>query len=223
MPAPETMLDLYLHLACASDAEGRPMQRDKFLILAAEIAQGAGYGGIAEQCRNRVLEHNPNHMLKYFSSMREALGSDEIRNYTRQLFRLYPFERAEHLLSNYRASGYSGHHGFPDLNPAGGSTSPPPIGPKRRQRPPPTEIHTDRSHARGPSPRPEIQRAFAELDRRHRRAKRRAKRSARSAATDLRDASNARHAKLWSWTVGAFLTGLLAGSGLTAAWISLGR
>lgn len=116
MPAPESMLDLYLHLASAADAEARPIQRDKFLILAAGIAQTVGYAGIAEDCRLRVLENNPNHLLRQFATVREALRSSEVRYYIRQLLRLYPFEKAEFLLMKYRDGGYQGHHGYDSLH-----------------------------------------------------------------------------------------------------------
>ncbi|MFO0947511.1 MAG: hypothetical protein U1D30_16565 [Planctomycetota bacterium] len=223
MPAPETMLDLYLHLACASDAEGRPLQRDKFLILAAEIAHVSGYGGIAEQCRIRVLERNPNHMLKYFASMREALGSDEVRSYTRQLFRLYPFERAEHLLSKYRASGYTGHHGFHELNSIGDSSSSPRSGPKRRRRSPPTEIHIDRPASRDKGPRPELERAFREMERPVRKSPRNPRRESAAQATEILQNRQKFQTRIWYRTVGAFTLGLVIGSILTAWWITVAR
>lgn len=157
MPAPEQMLDLYLHLACAAEAEARPLTRDKFLILAAGVAQTAGYSGIAEDCRLRVLEHNPNHMLKYFGSVREALRSSEIRHYVRQLFRLYPFEKAEFLLAQYRASGYAGHHGYVGL--AEESEPPSPRPGKRRSR-----RRRSRSNEKS-GLRPSLRKAFARLER----------------------------------------------------------
>lgn len=112
MPRPRTLLDLYLHLAKASEEQGRPLQQDKFLVLAASVAQKANWGRVAEECRRRVLKHNPNHILKRFPSMAEALESEDIRQYVRQLMRIYPFEKAEYLLDKFRASGYSGSHGY---------------------------------------------------------------------------------------------------------------
>lgn len=112
MPAPKVLLDLYLHLARASEEQNRVLQRDKFLVLAAGIALQAGYPSIAEDCRRRVLEQNPNHLLRNYATMREALASDDIRHYSHQLSRIYPFEKAEYLLDKYRASGYSGRHGY---------------------------------------------------------------------------------------------------------------
>lgn len=112
MPKPQVMIDLYLHLAKASEEQGRPLQRDKFLVLAARIAQKAGWEKVAEDCRRHVLKHNPNHILKRFPTMAEALESDDIRQYIRQLLRIYPFEKAEYLLDKFRASGYSGSHGY---------------------------------------------------------------------------------------------------------------
>lgn len=115
MPAPAALLDLYLHLARASEEQSRVLQRDKFLVLAAGTALEAGFPKIAEDCRNKILAHNPNHILRGFSSMRDAAASEDIRQYSSQLLRIYPFEKAEYLLHKFRASGYRGNHGYAEL------------------------------------------------------------------------------------------------------------
>ncbi|MGL4464633.1 MAG: hypothetical protein ACRDD1_02180, partial [Planctomycetia bacterium] len=117
MPAPEALIDLYLHLASASDHQRLPLQRDKFLVLAGGFAEMGGNPELAERCRLRLLAGNPNHLLKNFESMQEAMQSDDVRFYTKQLLRLYPFEKAEYLLYKFRASGYSGRHEFADVPP----------------------------------------------------------------------------------------------------------
>lgn len=115
MPAPRVLLDLYLNLAQASEEQHRPLQRDKFLVLAAGIAQQAGMVAIAEDCRRRILRHNPTHILKAYPSMVEAMRSEDVRQYARQLLRVYPFEKAEYLLHKFRASGLVCRHAFGEL------------------------------------------------------------------------------------------------------------
>lgn len=115
MPAPRELVDLYLHLARASEEQRRPLQRDKFLVLAASVATGAGSTEVAEECRSRILHSNPNHMLKSFGTMAEALSCEDVRHYSQQLLRLYPFEKAEYLLHKFLAGGYSGRHGYTEM------------------------------------------------------------------------------------------------------------
>jgi hypothetical protein len=132
-PSAAVMLDLYLHLARASEQQDRPLQRDKFLVVASALAVRAGYPKISDDCRKRILSHNPNHMLKAYPSMREALKSDDVRQYATQLVRIYPYEKAEYLLQKFRAAGYNGSHGFEDLEAALG----------RRKATPATAQRTD--------------------------------------------------------------------------------
>ena len=115
MPEPRVMLDLYLHLSQAAEEQHHPQQRDKFLIMAASLADYADYPQIAEECRRKVLQHNPGHLLRDFPSMHEALRSRKVRRYARGLLRVYPFEKAEYLLHKFQMAGYSGHHGHTEL------------------------------------------------------------------------------------------------------------
>jgi hypothetical protein len=130
MPAPEALLDLYLNLADASEEQGKPLQRDKFLVLAAGAAQGAGFLQIAEDCRCRILKNNPNHLLREFASMAEAVRSEDLRGVTAQLLRAFPFEKAEYLLSKFRDGGFQHRHKYPELaiqpKKSSGSASLPP-------------------------------------------------------------------------------------------------
>lgn len=112
MPAPAELLELYLHLARASEEQRKPLQRDKFLVLAGGAALEANFPRVAEECRRRLLADNPNHILRNFSTMREAFESEDIVHYANQLLRYYPFEKAEYLLEKYRAGGYSSGHGY---------------------------------------------------------------------------------------------------------------
>lgn len=166
MPTLEGMLDLYLHLAQASESQKRPLQRDKFLVLSVRIAHKAGFDRIAEDCRKRVLKNNPHHILKGYASVAEALKSEDIRYYTKQLMRIYPFEKAEYLLQRFRASGYEGSHGYGELLRAISAT------PSRQSAAPPKQqskvskngnSRTGADH--GPSaPRPQLKRALANTE-----------------------------------------------------------
>jgi hypothetical protein len=128
MPATEALLDLYLNLADASEEQGKPLQRDKFLVLAAGAAQGGGFLQIAEDCRTRILQHNPNHLLREFASMAEAVRSEDLRGVTVQLQRAYPFEKAEYLLAKFRDGGFQVRCKYPELavgpKQSSGGTSP---------------------------------------------------------------------------------------------------
>lgn len=169
MPKPQMLLDLYLHLAKASEEQGRPLQQDKFLVLAARVAQKAGWIRVAEDCRRHILKHNPNHILKRFPSMAEALECDDIRQYIRQLMRIYPFEKAEYLLDKFRASGYSGKHGYslsvkPKSEPNGANAPSPtkPAAPApRKPQPSPVVAGPVNGDSGSSVVRPSLQKALA--------------------------------------------------------------
>ena len=160
MPTPEKLLELYLHLARASERRQRA-QSDKFLVLAAGMALRAGFLDIAEDCRRRVLERNPTHLLGRYANMRDAARSDEVRLHARQLSRIYPFEKAEYLLDKYRAGGYAGGHGYAQLS-AGGLKDAHPT--KTRKRPRRSAAPSGRE--KDVVPRPALQQAFSDTERR---------------------------------------------------------
>lgn len=89
---------VYSELAEAYHAKGRFQERDRFLILAADSAWSAGAMDEAERLRSRILEYNPNHLLRPYPSFDEALKSADIQAYVQQLRRGYPRERAVELL-----------------------------------------------------------------------------------------------------------------------------
>lgn len=111
-PSPEAVIDLYLHLATASNQQRQQHQETKFLVLAACAAQDSGYTDIADDCMAKVLAQNASHMLKNYRTMAEAVQSDSVAEYVVQLRKIYPPEKAEYLLGKYRASGYRGQHEF---------------------------------------------------------------------------------------------------------------
>ena len=95
-------LQVYRELADWYERQGQAAMRDRFLILAAEAAFSAGKPEEAERLRQRLLQGNPHHMLKPFSSFAQALQSTNIQIYIHDLQVNYPAETAENLLRNLR-------------------------------------------------------------------------------------------------------------------------
>jgi hypothetical protein len=102
-----TALQVYKELAERYERQGHAAMRDRFLILAAEAAFSSGNPDEAERLRQRLLQGNPHHMLKPFSSFAQALQSTNIQIYIHDLQVNYPPETAEELLHNLRSSGSS--------------------------------------------------------------------------------------------------------------------
>jgi hypothetical protein len=95
-------LQVYKELADWYERQGQPAMRDRFLILAAEAAFSAGKPDEAERLRQRLLQGNPHHMLKPFSSFAQALQSTNIQIYIHDLQVNYPPETAGDLLHKLR-------------------------------------------------------------------------------------------------------------------------
>jgi hypothetical protein len=106
-------LQVYKELAEWYERQGQAAMRDRFLILAAEAAFSAGKPEEAERLRQRLLQGNPHHMLKPFSSFAQALQSTNIQIYIHDLQANYPPETAEGLLQDLRS-------GAPPTQPASG-------------------------------------------------------------------------------------------------------
>jgi hypothetical protein len=109
-------LQVYRELADWYERQGQPAMRDRFLILAAEAAFSAGKTEEAERLRQRLLQGNPHHMLKPFSSFSQALQSTNVQIYIHDLQVNYPPENAETLLQNLR-SGSEAAPGLPQTAP----------------------------------------------------------------------------------------------------------
>lgn len=90
MPTLDQILRIYQDLADWHEQHGPPHVRDRFLILAADAALGAGREEEANRLRHRLLQVNPHHMLRPFSSFAEALQSPDVRNYVHDLRKSYP-------------------------------------------------------------------------------------------------------------------------------------
>jgi hypothetical protein len=86
-------------LARAAAARRRLHARDKLLVLAAAQAAEAGYDEVAQACRAKILDHNRQHLVRHWPTVREALGEERFEAHLRQLRRRYSPERSEHLLA----------------------------------------------------------------------------------------------------------------------------
>ncbi|HZY89235.1 MAG TPA: hypothetical protein VFE78_30710, partial [Gemmataceae bacterium] len=95
-------LAVYRELADHYERQKQPAMRDRFLVLAADAAWKAGQHDEAERLRQRLLQANPHHLLKPYSSFAQALEAPDVQTYVRDLHTNYPPELAEGLLRNVR-------------------------------------------------------------------------------------------------------------------------
>ena len=95
-------LAVYKELADHYERQKQPAMRDRFLVLAADAAWKAGQPDEAERLRQRLLQANPHHLLKPYSSFAQALGAADVQTYVRDLRTNYPPELADGLLRNVR-------------------------------------------------------------------------------------------------------------------------
>src|SRR5258707_9363791 len=98
MASADKVIHTYRELAESYERQGQDQMRDRFLVLAADAALSAGRTEIAERLRSRLLQLNPQHLLKEFGSFAQAMQTQDVQNYVAALRRNHPFERAEHLL-----------------------------------------------------------------------------------------------------------------------------
>jgi len=94
-------LALYCHLARANELRRQPLQRDRLLVICGAMAAQLELPRIATVCRNRILEHNPGHLLHRYESFEEALADEDFHVFLRQIRRRYPVETVERLLSEF--------------------------------------------------------------------------------------------------------------------------
>jgi hypothetical protein len=95
-------LAVYKELADHYERQKQPAMRDRFLVLAADAAWKAGQPDEAERLRQRLLQANPHHLLKPYSSFAEAQEAPDVQTYVRDLRTNYPPELADGLLRNIR-------------------------------------------------------------------------------------------------------------------------
>ena len=93
-------LAVYLHLARASELRRRMHVRDRLFVLAAVIAARIDLPRIAAHCRQRILEHNPQHLIRRWETVWHAAADPEFVQFLRHIERRYPLESAEGMLSS---------------------------------------------------------------------------------------------------------------------------
>lgn len=91
-------IELYQQVAEAYHTQNKFQERDRFLVLALDAAQTAGQNGLAEQIRSKLLELNPNHLIKPYSSSEAALQAPNFVTYLSQLRKNFPPAKAKALL-----------------------------------------------------------------------------------------------------------------------------
>ena len=98
MSALKEMPAMYEDLANLFARQGDSRKRDQCLVLAADAALSAGMPQEAERLRKRLLLTNPNHMLRPYTTMAEAMQSNDVADYVEDLRRQWPPETVEKLL-----------------------------------------------------------------------------------------------------------------------------
>src|SRR5262245_35581880 len=98
MTPPIELLGSYLHLARAAELRRQPLVRDRVLLLAAVIAAQIDLGPIAAACRERILRHNPRHLIGRWPSVAAALAAEEFQALVVQLSGRYGPEHVERLV-----------------------------------------------------------------------------------------------------------------------------
>ena len=98
MSKPIKLLATYLHLARAAELRRRPHVRDRLLLLAGTLAVDMSLPLVAAYCRQKILEHNPRHLIGRWGTLRWALDHEDGQHLLRQVLRRYPPEKAERML-----------------------------------------------------------------------------------------------------------------------------
>lgn len=99
MTPPIELLGTYLHLARAAELRRQPLVRDRVLLLAAVIAAQIDLAPIAAACRERILAHNPGHLIGRWKTVSEAHGEEDFQSLVNQLSTRYGPEHVENLVA----------------------------------------------------------------------------------------------------------------------------
>src|SRR5262245_28577946 len=98
MIALESLPAMYEDLANHFARQGESRQRDQCLVLAADAAHSASMPQEAARRRKRLRLTNPHHLLLPYSSMGEALQSNDVRDYVMDLRKQWPPDKVEKML-----------------------------------------------------------------------------------------------------------------------------
>jgi hypothetical protein len=98
MTPPIDLLGTYLHLARAAELRRQPLVRDRVLLLAGVLAVQIDLAPIAELCRERILQHNPRHLVSRWPTLAEAFEHEDLQTLVNQLSTRYGPEQVERLV-----------------------------------------------------------------------------------------------------------------------------
>jgi hypothetical protein len=98
MTPPIDLLAVYLHLARGAQLRRQPLVRDRVLLLAAVIAAQIELKPIAAACRERILAHNPRHIIARWPTVTKALAEEDFQTLVNQLSTRYAPEHIERLV-----------------------------------------------------------------------------------------------------------------------------
>ncbi|HMO35454.1 MAG TPA: hypothetical protein PKA06_05370, partial [Gemmatales bacterium] len=96
--------DLYQQVAERYHSQGKYQERDRFLVLALDAAHSVGQANLAEQLRMKLLELNPNHLIKPYANCQAALQAQNFVTYLGQLRKNFPPVKAQSLLQELGGS-----------------------------------------------------------------------------------------------------------------------
>jgi hypothetical protein len=98
MSDPIEILAVYLYLAVAAGKRLQMPDRDRLLVISTVNACHCGLPLVAAYCRRLILENNPGHMLRRWSSTEQALKDSDFLHFLKQIQRRFPQEKAETML-----------------------------------------------------------------------------------------------------------------------------
>jgi hypothetical protein len=102
MDNPSDLRRLYRELSDGYAERGQPQFRDRFLVLAAAAALADGDAAGAERIRQRLLDVNPHHLLKPYTSFAQAMRVSDVQTYVQEQQQDYPPDVARGLLRSLR-------------------------------------------------------------------------------------------------------------------------
>lgn len=92
-------IELYQSVADAYHAQGKYQERDRFLVLALDAAHTSAQYNLAEQIRGKLLQLNPNHLMKPYPDCSTAIQSPNFSTYLQQLRKNFPPAATAKLLN----------------------------------------------------------------------------------------------------------------------------
>lgn len=98
MPDHERLMLTFARLAAESIRRRQAQGTVRFLLLTGIAAARAGWPAVSCDCRERVLQQNPAHLIGNYDSVEAALRDAAFAPFVRHLERFCSYERGEMLL-----------------------------------------------------------------------------------------------------------------------------